>query len=133
MGFAKHMEVAKALNAETYFTRPYTSQDKGTVENRIGQIRRFIFKKTDLSTVTDELVKRIEKYLKDRPVRKFKYKTPKKVLLEKIALITRTYNTIICTILGHIYHQYYQYQLLTILLEQQSFCSNIHLKMLPTN
>jgi IS30 family transposase len=88
MGFANHMEVAKALKAETYFTRPYTSQDKGTVENRIGQIRRFIFKKTDLSTVTDELVKRIEKYLNDRPVRKFNYKTPKQVLLEKIALIT---------------------------------------------
>jgi IS30 family transposase len=88
MGFANHMEVAKSLNAETYFTRPYTSQDKGTVENRIGQIRRFIFKKTDLSPVTDELVKRIEKYFNDRPVRKFKYKTPKQVLLEKIALIT---------------------------------------------
>ena len=88
MGFANHMEVAKALNAETYFTRPYTSQDKGTVENRIGQIRRFIFKKTDLSNVTDEQVKRIEKYLNDRPVRKFKFKTPKQVLLEKIALIT---------------------------------------------
>lgn len=88
MGFANHLEVAKALNAETYFTRPYTSQDKGTVENRIGQIRRFIFKKTDLSIVTDELVKRIEKYLNDRPVRKFNYKTPKQVLLEKIALIT---------------------------------------------
>ena len=45
MGFANHMEVAKALNAENYFTRPYTSQDKGAVESRIGQIRRFIFKK----------------------------------------------------------------------------------------
>ena len=88
LGFANHMEVAKALNAETYFTRPYTSQDKGTVENRIGQIRRFISKKTDLSNVTDEQVKRVEKYLNNRPVRKFNYKTPNQVLLEKIALIT---------------------------------------------
>ena len=48
LGFANHMEVAKILNAETYYTRPYTSQDKGTVENRIGQIRRFISKNTTL-------------------------------------------------------------------------------------
>lgn len=87
LGFANHMEVAKALNAETYFTRPYTSQDKGTVENRIGQIRRFISKKTDLSTVTDEQVKVVEKYMNNRPVRKFNYKNPNQVLLEKIALI----------------------------------------------
>jgi IS30 family transposase len=91
MGFANHLEVAKALNAVTYFTRPYTNQDKGTVENRIGQIRRFKFKKTDLSIVTDELVKRIEKYLNDRPVRKFNYKTTKQVLIEKNTLITCIY------------------------------------------
>ena len=88
LGFADHMEVAKNLNAETYFTRPYTSQDKGTFENRIGQIRRFISKNTDLNTITDEQVNRVEKYLNNRPVRKFNYKTPNQVLLEKIALIT---------------------------------------------
>ncbi len=33
--FAEHEKVAEALNAKSYFTRPYTSQDKGTVENRI--------------------------------------------------------------------------------------------------
>ena len=87
-GFADHMTVANALNADTYFTRPYTSQDKGTVENRIGQLRRFFPKKTDLSIVTDDQVKRVERLLNKRPVRKFNYKTPNQVLLEKIALIT---------------------------------------------
>ncbi len=33
--FADHMTVADALNINTYFTRPYTSEDQGTVENRI--------------------------------------------------------------------------------------------------
>lgn len=87
-GFAAHMDFAKKLNVKTYFTRPYTSQDKGTVENRIGQIRRFFPKKTDLSTVTSEQIKDVERLLNNRPVRKFNYKTPKQVLLEKIALIT---------------------------------------------
>jgi IS30 family transposase len=87
-GFTDHMMVAKALDADTYFTRPYTSQDKGTVENRIGQLRRFFPKKTDLSIVTSDEVKRVEQLLNNRPVRKFNYKTPNQVLLEKIALIT---------------------------------------------
>ena len=93
-GFANHMEVARALNVTTYFTRPYTSQDKGTVENRIGQIRRFFPKKTEISTITNGQVKIVEELLNDRPVRKFNYKTPKQVLLEKIALITWTYKLV---------------------------------------
>jgi IS30 family transposase len=87
-GFADHMRVANALNADTYFTRPYTSQDKGTVENRIGQLRRVFPKKTDLSIVTDDQVKRVERLLNNRPVRKFNYKTPNQLLLEKNSLIT---------------------------------------------
>lgn len=31
--FAYHNKIAEDLNVKTYFTRPYTSQDKGTVEN----------------------------------------------------------------------------------------------------
>jgi IS30 family transposase len=87
-GFSDHMAVSKALNADTYFTRPYTSQDKGTVENRIGQLRRFFPKKTDLSMVTSDQVKRVERLLNNRPVRKFNYKNPNQVILEKIALIS---------------------------------------------
>jgi IS30 family transposase len=59
-GFADHMTVADALNINTYFTRPYTSQDKGKVEYRIGLIRRFSPKKTDLSGITDQQVKQVE-------------------------------------------------------------------------
>ena len=88
LGFANHREVAEALNVDTYFTRPYTSQDKGTVENRIGQLRRFFPKKTDLSTVTNKQVKQVEKLLNNRPVRKFNYLTPNQVLQQKITLIT---------------------------------------------
>jgi IS30 family transposase len=82
------MIVAKALNADTYFTRPYTSMDKGTVENRIGQLRRIFPKKKDFTMVTSYQVKHVERSLKNRPVRKFNYKTPNQVLLKKNAFIT---------------------------------------------
>jgi IS30 family transposase len=57
------MTVAKALNADTFFSKPYTSQAKGNFENRIGKIRRFLRKKTDLSMVNSDQVKGVEKLL----------------------------------------------------------------------
>jgi IS30 family transposase len=86
--FSEHSRIAEKLNVDTYFTRPYTSQDKGTVENRIGVIRRFLPKKTDLSIISNQQVKKIEITLNNRPVRKYNYLTPKQVQLQKIALIT---------------------------------------------
>jgi IS30 family transposase len=85
--FADHVNVANALNIKTYFIRPYTSQDKRTVENKIGQLRRFFPKKTALSIVNSKQVNCVEKLLNNRLVRKFNYKTPNQMLLEKIALI----------------------------------------------
>lgn len=84
LAFAAHEKIAKALNLKTYFTRPYTSQDKGTVENRIGQIRRFIPKGTCTLNMHSNNLKSIERKLNNRPVRKFDYLTP----IEKMKLLT---------------------------------------------
>jgi IS30 family transposase len=65
-----HREVVKSLGANTYYKWLYTSQDKGTVENRIGVIRRFIPKKSDLNIVTYKEINRVEKLLNNRSVRK---------------------------------------------------------------
>ena len=87
--FGLHHEIAKELNIKTFFTRPYTSQDKGSVENRNGVIRRFYPKKTDFTEVTHSDVKKVEKMINNRPVRKFDYKTPNEVYLlkQRVALI----------------------------------------------
>lgn len=81
--FAHHNKIAKDLNVKTYFTRPYTSQDKGTVENRIGVIRRFFPKKTDLREVSIKRIKEVERLLNYRPIRKFNYNNPIEVLNNK--------------------------------------------------
>jgi len=88
LAFANHGLIAKSLDVDTYFTRPYTSQDKGTVENRIGVIRRFFPKKTDIRFVTHEMVRVVENKINERPIRKFNYLNAKQVLQRKIALIT---------------------------------------------
>ena len=86
--FMQHQKIAKALNVKTYFTHPYTSQDKGSVENRIGIIRRFLPKSTDLSKITTKELRAIQDLINNRPLKLFNFKTPNQVFSEKIALIT---------------------------------------------
>lgn len=88
--FLRHESINKMLKTKSYFTHPYTSQEKGTVENRIGLLRRFFPKRTDFSKVTHDNVKKVEKLINNRPVRKFNYQTPNDVFLRKtpVALIT---------------------------------------------
>jgi IS30 family transposase len=85
--FAHHHKIANDVNAKTYFTRPYTSQDKGTVENRIGVIRRFFPKKTDLREVSSQRIKEVEKLLNYRPIRKFNYNNPIETLNNKLVAL----------------------------------------------
>lgn len=88
--FAGHKQLANKHGVKTYFTRPYTSQDKGTVENRIGLIRRFLPKKTDLNLVSSKRIREIEKLINNRRVRKFGYISPIEKLKSTwpVALIT---------------------------------------------
>jgi transposase, IS30 family len=87
--FGLHEEIAQQLNIKTYFTRPYTSQDKGSIENRNGTIRRFFPKKTDFNKITNEEVKIVETKINNRPIRKYDYKSANEVHLQKtkVALI----------------------------------------------
>ncbi|SEA07769.1 Transposase and inactivated derivatives, IS30 family [Arachidicoccus rhizosphaerae] len=90
LAFSQHEEIAKALNVKTYFTRPYTSQDKGTIENRNGVIRLFFPKKTDFNKIDNREIKRVEKEINNRPIRKFGYDTANEVFLRfegSVALI----------------------------------------------
>ena len=81
------------LKLKTYFTRPYTSQDKGTVENRIGVgvLRRFFPKVTDLGNISNNRVKEVEKPINTVLFRKFNYNNPIETLKNKtVALMTST-------------------------------------------
>ena len=77
--FANHYLVAEKYKIKTFFTHPYSSQEKGTVENRIGVIRRFFDKQTDFSCVTAAQINKVEQLINDRPLRMFNYKSSKQV------------------------------------------------------
>lgn len=73
--FAEHYRL-HPLGIKTFFTHPYSSQEKGSVENRIGLIRMFFPKQTDFTKVSAAEVKRVESLINNRPLRMFGYETP---------------------------------------------------------
>lgn len=74
--FARHKEIAKGLDAEFYFARPYHSWERGANENTNGLIRQYIPKGTDFSELTDEMLAEIEWKLNHRPRKSLGYRTP---------------------------------------------------------
>ena len=84
MSFALHYLLRKECKVKTYFTRPYSAQEKGTIENRIGIIRRFLPKKKDFRLLTYEDVQNIESLINNRPVRKFDYLSPYQITHQPI-------------------------------------------------
>jgi IS30 family transposase len=51
--FARHC-LLHQLDLKTFFCDPYSPWQKGGIENAIGRMRRFIPRKTDLATLTDQ-------------------------------------------------------------------------------
>lgn len=73
---AGHTMVNNSLNTKSYFAHPYHSWERGSNENINGLIRRFIPKKTDLYSITEEQLSEIEFKLNNRPRKCLNYSTP---------------------------------------------------------
>ena len=81
--FAQHYRLQK-MGIETFFTHPYSSQEKGSVENRIGIIRIFFPKKTQFNLIAEQKVRQVEKQINNRPMRMFGYKSPNEYLIQTL-------------------------------------------------
>ena len=75
----KHQEINNAFGTRSYFCQPYHSWEKGSVENRNGLIRRFVPKRTNLSTISDNQIKDIEHWINNRPMKCLDFQTPAEV------------------------------------------------------
>ena len=62
----KHKELERLLNVKIYFCHPYSSWEKGTVENINGHIRKYIPKSSDISKYSEYFIKKIEAKLNRR-------------------------------------------------------------------
>jgi transposase, IS30 family len=74
--FARHQEVSAALGSEGYFCKPYSSWEKGGVENYNGLVRQYFPKGCDLSEVGQPAMDAVEAEINDRPRKTLGYKSP---------------------------------------------------------
>lgn len=77
---ALHHVLRYEHDIETYHCDPYSSWQKGGVENINGLIRQYIPKGTKISSLPDEYIQFVENRLNNRPRKKNNYKTPNQVL-----------------------------------------------------
>lgn len=70
------------LVVSAFFCDPYSSWQKGGVENANKMIRRFISKKSDLADYSDEYVKMVIDILNNKPRKSLNYKTAYEVMVE---------------------------------------------------
>lgn len=76
------------LNTNTYFCHPYSSWEKGAIENSFQRLRRFIPKKSSLRNYTDERISDIINLMNNTPRKCLDYRTPKEVFNEQLSLHT---------------------------------------------
>ena len=86
--FSEHEQIAKELEIDFYFAKPYHSWERGANENLNRLIRQYIPKKTDFSTISEAMIAEIETKLNNRPRKRFDYQTPVQKMTQKVAFIT---------------------------------------------
>jgi len=75
--FSHHEEIARNTHMDVYFARPYHSWERGTNENRNGMIRRLHPKKSSFAGIGDTELKRIDRFMNERPLKCLGWMTPR--------------------------------------------------------
>ena len=83
---ADHMQTNAVLGTKSYFCTPYTAQERWTVENTAGLVRRRFPKDTYFGNVSRRKVKAVQYWLNHRPRKILGYKTPAEAFRSGVAL-----------------------------------------------
>ena len=79
--FAEHKLITKMLHTKVYFTHPYSSWEKGLIENTNKLIRQYIPKDTDFSSLSDDYILFVQTELNLRPRKLLNFFSPKQKFL----------------------------------------------------
>lgn len=82
--FAAHRKISEALGTNVYFTAPYSSWQKGAIENANGLIRQYIPKGMSFSEVSDCQIRRIQDKINSRPRKKLSFVPPEECFDKKM-------------------------------------------------
>ena len=81
--FARHYELHH-LDVETFFCDAYAPWQKGGVENAIGRLRRYLPRKTNLASVSEERFARVLQVYNNTPRKCLGYQTPAEVFTAQV-------------------------------------------------
>ena len=76
---SEHKVITAQLSLPMFFCHAYHSWEKGSVENTVGRVRRFIPKSTSVDTITQSGLSVIEEKLNNTPRKCLGYLTPNEV------------------------------------------------------
>jgi len=79
-----HNAVTEEVGTPVYFCNPYHSWEKGTVENTIGRVRKFLPKGKPFDMLTDDAVAAVEDHLNNTPRKCLGFKTPSEAMREDL-------------------------------------------------
>ncbi|GAC1458282.1 MAG: IS30 family transposase [Gemmatimonadaceae bacterium] len=77
--FYDHQKLSKATRVKVYFTHPYSSTERGSIENLNGLVRYYLPKRTSFAKLTQRRLNQLEKLLNHRPRKCLGYLTPHEV------------------------------------------------------
>lgn len=82
--FAEHQELEEEAELKIYFAKPYCAWQRGTNENTNGLVRDFFPKGTDLASIPDHRITKVEQLLNNRPRKRLGYQTPNEILASRL-------------------------------------------------
>ena len=82
--FAQHLILVDQLGIQTFFCDPHSPWQKGTIENAIGRLRRFLPRNTNVTTIDDDFLNACIAAYNNTPRKCLGFKTPAEVLLAQL-------------------------------------------------
>jgi len=82
-----HEQLQRDLQTQTFFCDPYCSNQKASIENQNGILRRYIPKKTDLSTVAQWELDLIIEEINNKPRKCLDYATPREAFYQELKTV----------------------------------------------
>ena len=82
--FADFKYIEKHIGTQVFFAHPYSSWEKGRIENMNGLVRQYITKDMKLTEIDDETIKQVQYKINRRPRKKLDFDTPKSSFFKNI-------------------------------------------------
>ena len=80
----KHTKLIDEHEIKTYFCDPYSSWQKGAVENTNGLLRQYFPRKTNLQKTPHKIIYEVQERLNNRPRKCLNYSTPNEIIKNEV-------------------------------------------------